>query len=157
MLYSSTCEYAVRALTFLASAPPQALVRLTVIAEAEDLPAPYLGKVFRDLSRAGVLHSAKGPRGGYRLARSADSITLLDVKRVIDGVVDLERCAVGLGQCSDLMPCPQHVTFKPLREAIRRYLATTTLSDMAAALERKRGRKGAAASTRTSRAKRTRL
>lgn len=138
MLYSNACEYAVRALTHLAGAPAGELVPLQDLAQAEDIPAPFLGKILQAVVRAGLLRSAKGPRGGYALARPAKMITLLDVKRIIDGTADLEGCAVGLARCSDEMPCPQHQTWKPLREAIKRYLATTTLADMATALAKKR-------------------
>jgi Rrf2 family protein len=138
VLYSSGCEYAIRALTHLAQRRPAELVQLREITEAEDIPAPFLGKILQDLVRTGLLRSVKGPRGGYGLARAPNAVTLLDVKAAVDGTGDLERCAVGLGRCSDEMPCPLHDTFKPLRQAIRRYLETTTLADMARGLIRKR-------------------
>jgi Rrf2 family protein len=137
MLYSQKCEYAVRALTHLAGRPGER-TQLQEVAADEGIPLPFLGKILLELTRAGLLRSAKGPRGGYELARPAASITLFDVKEAIDGTADLERCAVGLGQCSDAMPCPHHDTYKPLRQAIRSYLERTTLEQMAQALSRKR-------------------
>lgn len=138
VLYSNACEYAVRALIHLAGAPAGKVAALQDLAQAEDIPAPFLGKILQVVVRAGLLRSAKGPGGGYALAHPARRITLLDVKRAVDGTADLEGCAVGLARCSDEMPCPQHQTWKPLREAIKRYLATTTLADMATALAKKR-------------------
>jgi len=138
MLYSSACGYATRALTHLAAQPPGGFSQLRDIAAAEDIPAAFLGKILQDLVRAELLHSAKGPHGGYALARPATAITLLAIKQLIDGTADLEACASGLGRCSDDMPCPQHERFKPLREGIRRYLASTTVADMAKALAEKR-------------------
>lgn len=131
MLYSSACEYAIRALTVLAQNPPGRRVLLSEIVEAQDLPSPFLGKVLPDLVKAGLLRSARGPNGGYTLAYPPEEITLLDVKEAVDGTADLERCAVGLDPCSDVTPCPLHDTFKPLRKAIRSFLQETTLRDLA--------------------------
>ncbi|MFW5904928.1 MAG: RrF2 family transcriptional regulator [bacterium] len=144
MIYSSACEYAIRAASYLALRhDPEAedrggLIRLQDIAEAEELPPPFLSSILHRLVSAALLRSARGPTGGYGLARPPDEITLLDVKAAVDGLHDLEGCAVGLDRCSDEMPCPLHDTWKPIRERIRSYLTDTTLADMAQALERKR-------------------
>lgn len=138
MLYSSSCEYAIRAMTYLAGKPPGRRVPLAEIAEAQELPRPFLGKLLQDLVRAGLLSSARGPTGGYSLAYPPQRISLLEVKDAIEGTEDLERCAVGLDPCSDDTPCPLHDTFKPLRRAIRAYLEETTLEDLARGLARKR-------------------
>jgi Rrf2 family protein len=138
MLYSTACGYAIRALTQLAGQPPEGFRQLRDIARAEAIPVAFLGKILQDLVRAGLLRSSKGPGGGYALARRPAAISLLAVTAVIDGTAELEGCASGLGRCSDDMPCPQHERFKPLRVAIKRYLATTTVADMAQALAEKR-------------------
>lgn len=134
MLYSSACEYAIRALTFLAQKPPGHRVLLSEIAEGRDLPGPFLGKILQDLVKAGFLRSSRGPGGGYTLAYPPEHISLLDVKTVIDGADDLEHCAVGLDPCSEATPCPLHEHFKPIRQAIRAFMEETTLRDMALGL-----------------------
>jgi len=138
VIYSRACEYAIRGLAHLAERRHGDLVRLRDIARAEDIPQPFLAKVFQDLVWAGVLESARGRSGGYALARPAAQITLHEIREAIDGAADLTRCAVGLGECSDTMPCPLHDTFKPIRERIKQYLQRTTLADIARALTRKR-------------------
>jgi Rrf2 family transcriptional regulator, iron-sulfur cluster assembly transcription factor len=153
MLYSSACGYAIRALTFLATQPAGVLGQLRDIALAEDIPPAFLGKILQDLVHARLLRSSKGPHGGYALARRATAITLLDIKAAIDGTADLEGCASGFGRCSDDMPCPQHERFKPLRVAMKRYLATTTVADMVGALAEKRALLARARTGRTRRRK----
>lgn len=138
MIYSNACEYAIRALARLAQAGRREFAKLRDIAAAEDVPYPFVAKVFQNLVAAGLVRSARGPTGGYSLARPPSEITLYDIKRVIDGVDDLEECAVGLHRCSDDMPCPLHDTWKPIRQQIRTYLERTTLAHMVSALERKR-------------------
>lgn len=147
MLWSSACDYAIRACTHLA-AQPDAVTQLRDITRRESIPAPFVGKILQSLVRAGVLRSVKGPRGGYGLARPPGEITLLTIMAAIDGTKGLETCAVGLGHCSDDQPCPLHDTFKPTRQAIRRYLDSTTLADLEAALARRRARPRAAAGRR---------
>ncbi len=131
MIYSTTCEYAIRALTVLAYEPSDRWILRTTIAEAGDLPAPFMGKILKDLVRAGLLASVRGRGGGYRLARAAEDIRLIDIREAIDGTGDLDSCAVGLDPCSDETPCPLHDDFKEVRETIRAYLNTTTLAQVA--------------------------
>lgn len=138
MIFSGASEYALRALTHLAHRRDREFVPLNEIAEAEDIPYPFLAKIAQRLVRTGLLESAKGRTGGFALARPATEITLYDIKEAIDGTDDLERCASGLARCSDEMPCPLHDTFKPIRERIKAYLRATTLQKMALAVQRKR-------------------
>lgn len=118
-------------MTDLAQRPAETWVSVADIVDATDLPKAYLGKILKELVRADLLRSIRGPGGGYRLARDAAEISLLDVKHAIDGERDLTRCAVGLDPCSDETPCPLHEEFKALRETIRAYLDSTTLDAVA--------------------------
>lgn len=139
MIYSNACEYAIRALTVLAEEPRDTWVLRSTIAAADELPAPFLGKILNDLVRAGLLDSVRGRGGGYRLARAADDIRLIDIRAAIDGTSDLESCAVGLDPCSDETPCLLHDDFKRVRETIRDYLTNTTLEQV---VRGKRGKSG---------------
>jgi Rrf2 family protein len=58
-----------------------------LVAKAQGIPERFLLKVLKPLVSAGVLHSVKGPNGGYRLARSPSDVTLLDVIEAVDGPV----------------------------------------------------------------------
>ncbi|MBZ5696105.1 MAG: Rrf2 family transcriptional regulator [Acidobacteriia bacterium] len=138
MIYSKPCEYAIRALVYLARFPGQGAAQGTEIAKAEGLPAPVLGKVLQELVRKGLLESRRGPGGGFRLARKPQLITLRDVVAAIDGLDQFAECAVGLEGCSDDSPCPLHDTWKGIRTQLMSYLEATTLTDMAAAVTRKK-------------------
>jgi Rrf2 family protein len=110
------------------------------ISAQEEIPHYFLSKILQNLAREGLLKSTKGPGGGFQLAKPAKSITLYHIKRSVDGVSDLEECAVGLARCTDETPCPLHDTFKPLRKQIESYLKGTTLAEMAQAMEEKLSR-----------------
>jgi len=137
MIYSNACEYGIRAMVHLVGAGDKRMLARE-ISEREGIPGPFLGKVFQTLVKAGLLNSSKGPGGGFTLARDPAKITIYDIRQAVDGIDDLEGCAVGLAQCSDDTPCPLHDSWKPVRAQIKAYLTKTTLTDMAAAMERKR-------------------
>ena len=137
MIYSKPCEYAIRALAYLASSP-EVMARAEEIARAEHLPIPVLSKVLQELARKGLLKSRQGPGGGFRLARRPELITLRDVVAALDGLDQFLECAVGLESCTDASPCPLHDRWTRVREGLLEYLSSTTLDDMAQAVIRKK-------------------
>ena len=138
MIFSSACEYGIRAMAYLAEHGKDGRVLVREVSEQETIPGPFLGKVFQTLVKAGLLTSAKGPGGGFSLAKNASEISLFDIRAAIDGVKDLDGCAAGLAQCSDDTPCPLHDSWKPIRKSITAYLTVTTLADMAVAVRKKK-------------------
>lgn len=137
MIFSNPTEYALRGLSELAIRGEGKPVMLDELVTGTDLPRDFLAKVFQKLVRGGVLKSAKGRGGGFRLARPAHEITLIHVVEAIDGPQTLDQCVVGLERCNDQMPCPQHDLYKPIRQRLKDYLTTTTLADLAASLKAK--------------------
>ena len=138
MLYFRPCEYAIRTMAYLARAPSDERVQVKEIAEAEAIPAPILAKVLQQLARSNLVDSFKGPGGGFSLNRAPSVINLYEIFRVVDGVEDLDRCAVGLAECNDFAPCPLHDTWKSVRVHLLQYLKKTTLEEMAGAVDRKK-------------------
>jgi Rrf2 family protein len=82
---TAACFYAVRAAVFLAALPGGRLLACRDIVRAAGIPGGYGLKVLGPLAGAGLLRSRKGPGGGYRLARPAGDITLLEVVEAMDG------------------------------------------------------------------------
>ena len=137
MIFSQSCEYALRALTYLAMLPEGRNATVKEISDDEGLPQPFLAKLLQTMARTGLVTSVKGPGGGFALAVDAQHIALFDVVDCIDGTVDLERCAVGMMECTDEAPCPLHDQWKVLRESIKLYLMRTTLHQMRTAVQQK--------------------
>ena len=92
MKLSDGVEWGVHVTTLLAVLPPARALPAAKLAEYHGVPAAYLAKHLQALSRAGILESVQGPRGGYRLARPAPTITVLDVVEAIDGDEPAFRC-----------------------------------------------------------------
>jgi|SRR5579864_5289137 len=138
MIYSRSAEYAIRAFVHLAQAPQGKYVMAKRIAAEEDIPAHFLAKILQQLARKGLLRSSKGPTGGFALRVPAAEIRLVDIVEALDGLAEYEKCASGLAQCSDDMPCALHDSWKALRSRIMDYLGRNTIADLAKALEQKR-------------------
>ena len=78
-------EWALHCTTFLASLPPDRPLSAVRLAEFHGVPPAYLAKHLQALARAGIVESVAGRKGGYRLARPATSISLLDVVEAVEG------------------------------------------------------------------------
>lgn len=139
MIHSPTCQYALRALIYLAekNAPGPVLVR--EIAEAADVPQPSLAKILHALRGHGLVRSTKGPGGGYQLARPGDQMRVVDVIEAVDGRIDLDGvCVLGLDTCSDQAPCALHDVWKVFRENYASTLSRMTLRTAADVIKAKR-------------------
>ena len=78
-------RYALRSLLFLAEEQGGAPVQLSRIAETQRVPPKYLELIMLDLKKAGLVKSARGPKGGYRLARSSEQISFGEIVRTMEG------------------------------------------------------------------------
>jgi Rrf2 family protein len=92
MRISEGVEWSVHCCTVLAVLPSGTALPAARLAEYHDVPAAYLAKHLQALSAAGIVESVRGPRGGYRLARPAEEVTVLDVVRAVEGDEPAFRC-----------------------------------------------------------------
>ena len=92
MRLSQGVEWGLHCCTLLALVPPAKTVSAARLAEFHDVPPAYLAKHLQALAQAGIVAADPGPRGGYRLRRPADEISLLDVVLAVDGDQPAFRC-----------------------------------------------------------------
>ncbi len=105
-MFSQTTEYALRAMSCLALAPDQ-LVPTTTLASVTHVPPNYLAKVLQQLAASRLITGRRGVGGGYRLARPADQINLLDVIRSVGHLERITTCPLGLANHGPNL-CPLH-------------------------------------------------
>ena len=103
-------RYALRSLLFLAEQQGGEPVQLSRIAETQRVPPKYLELIMLDLKRSGLVKSARGPKGGYQLARPAADISFGEVVRTMEGPIALVSCAsvnfyAPCGDCQDEATC----------------------------------------------------
>ena len=82
-MFSSTIEYALRAMAYLAS-EPMGTGATQDIAEQTDVPSAYMAKVFQHLRRGGLVQTQRGVGGGIKLAKSPDKISLLEIVEAVE-------------------------------------------------------------------------
>jgi Rrf2 family protein len=131
MRLTSATASAVRALLYLARHPGDRLVTAETIAAAEGLSEIYLRKVLKPLASAGVLRSVMGPGGGYRLARPARRISLLDVVEAVDGLVCLDVPRWESGTSGVRLDAQLQLVCDGVAEGVRRQLRRVTLAELA--------------------------
>jgi Rrf2 family iron-sulfur cluster assembly transcriptional regulator len=148
-MFARSSGYAVKALTRLAGQPSGKLVGAREMATTLDIPMPFLWKILRRLGQKKLVRSFKGVRGGYQLARPAETIY---VREILMASQDnhVGRCILGLAQCDDQAPCPLHSHWKDLRAEIEHTLETTTIADLAGNAKQSRRRRARRALARAS-------
>lgn len=133
MKLSTRVEYGIRVLVVLAHADGERPTSLAGIAKADKLPHAYIEQLVGALRRAGLVTATRGHSGGYRLARPADQISLVDAVRALDGPI-LEMPCAGpddLESCDRPQDCSVHEVFERLNNSLSGMLGGTTLADVA--------------------------
>jgi Rrf2 family transcriptional regulator, iron-sulfur cluster assembly transcription factor len=105
-------------------------VTLAEIAEAQLLSLAYLEQLFARLRRAGLVLSARGPGGGYRLNRAATAITLAEITDAVEEPIRATRCEDSGPGCVAGKRCLTHDLWAELGEQIRLFLSHVTLADV---------------------------
>ena len=134
MKVSTRVHYGLRAMTELAGSYREGkLLSISEIARKEDLPVAYLEQLVGELRRAGLVEGTRGVRGGYRLARVPDAITVGDVYRILEGEVAPVDCTAEdylPGACGREPVCLSRGIWARVQSAILGVLASTTLDDL---------------------------
>jgi len=129
-IFSKTCEYAIRAVFFIAHKTASgSRVGIKEIAVGIDSPEHFLAKILQDLSRKGLVSSNKGPNGGFYMDTLALERPISEIVKAVDGDSLFKGCALGLKQCSEINPCPLHNEFKDIRNRIQSMLSNTTIGN----------------------------
>ncbi len=128
-MLSQTAEYALRAMLVLTVRPKQART-VQDIASHSKVPVNYLAKILRALGRAELLLAQRGPGGGFRPARTADAITVLDVVNAVDPLKRIKVCPLGLAAHQRRL-CPLHSKIDDAVRSAEEAFAATTLASLA--------------------------
>lgn len=130
LTFSKQGDYAIRAMLALAGAEPETWLSVSRISAAMAIPERILPRVMRDLGAASLVDARTGRTGGYRLARPAGTITLLEVITAADPEDDARRCVLRGIPCGSDGRCAVHDVFDEARLALNDRLARTTLAEL---------------------------
>ena len=129
-MLSQTVEYALRAMASLAYHPDE-LVPTPELAEMTKVPSNYLAKVLQTLAGADLIIGRRGVGGGYRLAKPASEIRLLDVINAVNPVQRIKSCPLELPNHGSHL-CPLHHRIDQAAAAVIEVFGSTTLADVVA-------------------------
>lgn len=121
-------RFAVTAMIDLALNSGDGPVTLAAINERQKISLSYLEQLFGRLRRYGLVESVRGPGGGYCLARPDADITIADVVRAVDEMLDATQCG-GLQNCRQAQRCMTHELWSTLNDRIYEFLSSVTLAD----------------------------
>jgi Rrf2 family transcriptional regulator, iron-sulfur cluster assembly transcription factor len=152
MQLSKTSGYAIHALSRLAMAGDDSCM-IREVAQHIGIGSASLAKLLTQLTSHGLVHTKRGYHGGITIARSPESITLLEVVEAMEEKQWIGDCPFGLQNCPTNCQCPAHEPWKIMREQLHNLLARTTVADiMRSTLQNKKqpSKSAATAAGRTS-------
>ena len=131
-MLSTTSQYALRALSYLAALSGEPVLGRD-LADSVEIPANYLQKVLLTLRNAGLVTTARGSGGGYRLGKPPEQIHLMDVVELFEEISRTRPpCFLGRTRtCSESTPCTAHSAWRDLQAAYLQFLLSTPLSAIA--------------------------
>ena len=122
-------DYATVVLTVLAASPGEVL-SATGIAERAGLEATTVSKVLKPLAQSALVEGFRGVNGGYRLARAARDVRLIDVIEAMEGPLSVTECSVHEGQCGIESSCGMRRNWRRINDVLVEALRGVTLADM---------------------------
>jgi Rrf2 family protein len=125
------CEYAIAAITCIASQPEGSIVSSDLISECARIPRQFASNVLGQLAKAGLLCAHRGQVRGYSLARPAKDISFLEVIEAYDGPFIKPWCLLdSKRRCSDTNPCALHGPWHRLKDLARADLSRLTIAEI---------------------------
>ena len=116
-----------------ANKPPSESIKISSkkIANALDIPAPFLAKTLQKLTKKNIISSAKGPHGGFYLTIENRKKTIFDIIDCIENTNKFNQCYLGQLECSEESPCVVHHLYCPFKNQLIKKLKDKTILEMA--------------------------
>lgn len=131
MLFSKSFDYALRGVLYISSAGElKKKIFLEEISSQLAIPKYFLGKILNKLVKKGILHSTKGPYGGFSINDSTKKTTLLILLRTVDGFHPFNSCVLKMKKCNAAKACPLHDRMAHLRDNFYKEMNSTTIEDV---------------------------
>jgi Rrf2 family protein len=134
-MLSNSCRYGIRAVIYLAKHyPDKSNVGIKEISGDLELPLPFLAKILQQLAKHKILNSVKGPNGGFSLLKKPESITLLEIVKIIDGEGLFKNCIIHDGSCAEVRrnkkTCPVHDDYSVIRASLINLFKNKTIAEL---------------------------
>lgn len=130
MQLNITTDYAIRIVRYLAMKAELATAK--EISEKMAIPENYIIKIARKLKEVGIINTYKGVNGGYELRKKPNEITILDIVKVMEKTIKINRCLEEDECCSmgDVNKCPVHEYYRIIQSELEFKLREITIETM---------------------------
>lgn len=122
-------DYATVVLTVLA-ARPDVVLSATELAERAGLEVPTVSKLLKPLAQAGLVEGFRGAHGGYRLARPAAAISLVEIVEAMEGPLAMTECSLDHGDCGISQQCGVRGNWRRINDVVASALRNVSLAQM---------------------------
>lgn len=130
MQFTKAEEYGLFGAVHLAKQPRGAVVSLTEISQSQNIPDKFLAKIFQSMTRAGILKSHRGVRGGFSLVKPPKKISIADILNAIQGDTDPVKCISNGDPCNKRGDCAVRDLILEGRKQMFAYYDKQTLEDL---------------------------
>ena len=130
MKLSTRSRYGVRILVDLARNSNQGPVQMGEISKRQDISVKYLEQLIRPLKQANMVNSVRGPKGGHRLTKKPEDITLGQIVRLFEGQSELVECISNPEKCSMSDDCQVRLAWEDATKVLYDKLDSTTIADL---------------------------
>lgn len=128
---SSTGEYAVRLMIYLAAAPADTIIPAKNIAQAKRIPHKFLQQIISRLVKLGLLRGHPGLGGGVSMPAATRHISLLEVIEAAEGPIFLNLCVMGAAGCDYSSSCAVHLVWEEAQTSLKKILHRKTIGELA--------------------------
>ncbi len=122
-------DYAIRCILCLSYSPHE-VKGASLIAKEMEIPAPFVSKILQKLAKKGFVVATRGVKGGFRLKKRPEEISLLDVVEAIAGPVPVNVCVIDSKSCSRIKKCSVHPVWVRIQKLITRELASVNFKKL---------------------------
>jgi Rrf2 family transcriptional regulator, iron-sulfur cluster assembly transcription factor len=132
-MFSKATEYALRATIYIAqNSSEEKKVSILAISKAIDSPKSFTAKILQSLTRGNkIVSSAPGPHGGFYMTEKAKKLPARAILKAMDEDGTLDKCVLGLKQCSDASPCPMHSQYKLIKLQLKDLFESKSIQNLA--------------------------
>jgi len=136
-MFSKATEYAIRATIYIAQKGSESnKLGIDEIARAIDSPKPFTAKILQALSKdSHIISSVRGPRGGFFLTERSKKLPVRFILEAMGEEEVLEKCVLGLKQCSETQPCPMHAQYKSIRKQLKELFVSKSIMQFASEIQ----------------------
>ena len=130
MRFTKAEDYGLYGVLYLAEQKNGRVVPLSEVSKEQDVPEKFLAKIFQSLSKAGLVKSHRGVKGGFTLAKAPEEITVRELLETIQGPYVLAKCIHDHKECKKSENCPVRHLLNITLHCILDKFENYTLADM---------------------------